>query len=438
MSAGTSYIVIFFAIVLRLIGGDVANISYFFLACYALFGRAQIIQSLALLWFFSAISPAIAPDASSASICRYITMLGAVISLSLHGWTYKGRLIASRSILTTLVFGLLIILHSILFSRMLEISILKILSWVTITVTLLSSWGGLDSKQRTQLEMQLFGGLALIMLASLPLVFADIGYLNNGIGFQGALNQSQTFGLAVVFLGSWLIGRLTYKSSRYHLLTIGLLGVCLVFAILSEARTAGFALVLALIGASSLLLPTLKITFKKIIWAFILASTISVIGVSQSDRLVGYIYKRDNAANLIEIFMQSRGILLNPMIENIVENPATGIGFGVASNISLSSVTRDGLFGLPISAPIEKGTLPVAVLEELGIFGFIAVVAWIWVISVFAVQAGFPQFFVLLTLLLTNLGESTLFSVGGIGLLLLILLTWSITARGVTWNAIGR
>ena len=54
---------------------------------------------------------------------------------------------------------------------------------------------------------------------------------------------------------------------------------------------------------------------------------------------------------------------------------------------------------------------------------------WLLVMLRRGSRSGVPQFAVLITLLLVNFGESMFFSVGGMGMLLLILLTGAVTGE---------
>jgi len=120
------------------------------------------------------------------------------------------------------------------------------------------------------------------------------------------------------------------------------------------------------------------------------------------------------------------------MIANIVVKPFTGIGFGIASDYLSMDIVRDPILGLPISAPIEKGVTPLMVLEEVGIIGFILFAIWIWILIRRSIVNGASAFLVMTTLLLLNLSEATLFSPGGAGLLILILLSSSATKPRVS------
>jgi len=82
-------------------------------------------------------------------------------------------------------------------------------------------------------------------------------------------------------------------------------------------------------------------------------------------------------SDLISTYEESRGVFYLPMLENIATDPWRGIGYGIASESQSLVVNRDPLFGLPVSAPVEKGIMPLAILEELGVLGFGVFVLWL-------------------------------------------------------------
>ena len=148
-----------------------------------------------------------------------------------------------------------------------------------------------------------------------------------------------------------------------------------------------------------------------------------------SERLEGYLTKRTDVGSLLEAADASRGRLVDAMIKNIDENPFAGIGFGVASDPVEMVVDRDPVFGLPTGAAVEKGVLPIAVIEELGVPGAILVLIWLWVVVRRAAQSGIYAITVLAIIIFSNFGEATLFSPGGMGLLSLVLLSWVATGK---------
>ena len=426
--------ILLLALTANLVGGEVAYLSYVLLAGYALLGRAQLIQSLALLSFFSVLNPGITlMSQSDSSVLRYIPIIGATVSLLLrsHASIARGKLSMSLLVFVTLCLGAFLIIHSMLFSQMQDVSILKSLLWVIVTVVLLAAWRGLSHLEHDRLKRQLFGGLVVSMLVSLPFLAITIGY--KGEGFQGIFNQPQVFGLVMATLAACLIGRLS-QPVRYRWLDMLLLVLCLGLLVMSEARTAGFALVLALVGT-----PIIFFVFRgrgrSLLRSFTWICTILfVVWFSFSEQLTKFAFKRDNVVDVSQTLEASRGILMFPMIANIAENPMSGIGFGVGSVPSERYVNRDSILGLPSGAPVEKGVLPLAVIEELGAPGFFAVALWLWMMFRRSYRAGFYPFLVLSLVLIMNLGEATLFSTGSVGLFFLIMLTWAVTAKDRSIN----
>ena len=115
--------------------------------------------------------------------------------------------------------------------------------------------------------------------------------------------------------------------------------------------------------------------------------------------------------------MVSRGAGLADQWQNFRAHPFIGTGFGVnpGGGFVGSPVT---VLGIPISAPVEKGFLPTAVLEEVGIPGALAFLVLVGALVRQAYRTGdLVWLAVLLTCLFVNLGEAVFFSMGGLGLL---------------------
>ena len=212
---------------------------------------------------------------------------------------------------------------------------------------------------------------------------------------------------------------------------------------MSETRTALVALVFAFLISVVFVFLSNRYSFKSFSPAieskrFFFIGLILILFLiidSLQFNLVDYFISKSNQADvegLIDAFIVSRSVLYEPMIANIVVKPFTGIGFGIASDYLSMDIVRDPILGLPISAPIEKGVTPLMVLEEVGIIGFILFAIWIWILIRRSIVNGASAFLVMTTLLLLNLSEATLFSPGGAGLLILILLSSSATKPRVS------
>lgn len=429
------------AIALRVGSTSTANLSYLLIAAYALLGRAQAIQALALSWLFGMLSLGIAPEATAASVGRYAVIAAAAASVFLRSVRLGESFRVSRMTLATVLLGVFLISHSILFSPIADVSILKAISWSVVTATLFAAWGGLNEEARACIATQIFGGLVVIFICSLPLLaLPQLGYLRNGTGFQGILNHPQGFGPTMALLGTWAGARMIGEQRPPWSLVL-LVGACVVLVVLSESRTAGVGMVLGLAAAVALvpwlsrrpvraMLPGLM-TRRVYLVASVVVLGAVLSGATLQDRFGAYLDKgsRVKSTSLADAYDQSRGTLIDNMWDNISLYPFTGIGFGIASQPDEMIVMRDPVLGVPTGAAIEKGVLPIAVVEELGVFGAAVVLAWLWIVVYRASRASVTALALVLTTVMLNFGESTFFSPGGFGLLPLILLTWAATAK---------
>lgn len=440
---GDAYFPIFIAVAIasRVATETSASASFVLLALWALMGRKQAVQALALSWLFTILSSGIVPQASLGSVGRYAVTLSATLSIFLRSGILLGRLHVSPMVASICSLGVLFIFHSVFISPMPDVSVLKAVSWTLVLATLMSAWQGLTPEERDGLVNQLFGGLVIILLLSLPLLLLPLGYLRNGSGFQGILNHPQVFGPTMALLGAWA-GSQLFAQKRPSWPAISLVGAALVLVVLSEARTAGLAMVLGIVLAvvsapvlsgepMRVVMPGLR---SKRVWGVL--GVALFVGVGFAPRLSGmvenFITKSGRAGevqSVLEAYERSRGGLIDEMWANVKEHPFTGIGFGIGSNPLEMQIERDPVFGLPFSASIEKGVLPIAILEELGIMAFV-VALWFWTLVRRAARGGVTPLAVTTTALLLNMGENTFFSPGGMGLLSLVLVCWAATASG--------
>lgn len=425
-------IVSILAISMKVASDSSALASYVLIACFAFTGIQAAIQALFLSWLLTMLNTGISPEIAGASVGKYLVILGAAASVLLRNLR-KQNLTFRKLTFSTVMLGLLILFHSLIFSEFADVSALKIIAWTTVLVTLFSAWQSLNPKDQKILFDQIANSLMLIMLVSLPLLGVPaLGYLRNGEGFQGVLNHPQSFGPTAALLGALIAGKILGEQ-RPRWRDIGVLGMCVGLIIASGARTAGLALILGIIcsvvfcpifaGTSRYrLLPALR--SRRFQTFFIVITLVGIFASPAiSQHFSRYLFKQSDSSNLLDAAEASRGELVKNMLENINKQPFLGIGFGIASNPSEMEVERDPVFGLPLSAIVEKGVMPLAVIEELGVIGAVGVSLWVFLILRMSARVGVQKFLVLITLLIINFGESMLFSVGGMGLLLLILLS---------------
>ncbi len=438
------YLIMLGAVLAMRLGSTVtANLSYFAIAAFALLGRTQAIMALVLTWLFGSLNPEMAAETTLGASGRFFVIGAAAISMLLRGAISLQALRGNRVAIATLLLGIFLICHSLLVSPFTDVSILKAISWTVVTITLFAAWGGVNADERAWAERQLLGVLVAVMLFSLPLLaLPQFGRAVNDTGFQGILNHPQVFGPCMALLGAW-VGANMLGEAIPPVRTYLLVCSCLLLVVLSEARTGGIAMVMG-IGVSAFLVAWLNgqrllhvlpgIASKRSYLVVVVALVAAVLsGAQLTDRIGEYFDKgnRAESTGLLDAYGLSRGALIDLMVDNIEAHPLSGIGFGIASYSEGMIIDRDPLLGLPIGAAIEKGVFPIAVIEELGIFGAIIVVAWLWIVMRRASRAGVAELTVVLTTLMLNMGENTFFSPGGFGLLPLILVVWAATAQPV-------
>ena len=416
------------AIIMRLASSQTVIASYLFLAFYAMRGHKELIQSMFLCWLFTMINSGIAPDSGFSSIGRYIVFFASALSILLRQGFINQNSKISRLTFLSLLLGIYIALHSFAVSPLVDVSLLKVVSWLLVTITLLKAWDGLDKDERINMEIQVLWGLMTIMVISLPLLLLPIGYLTNGSGFQGIISQPQSFGLTMALLAAVLMGRLLLNKQP-SLLEIVSLGACVVLILLSEARIAGFALFFGICVSLIIYRDRYLKTGKNGVVLLGMVIILLITFPFYSNTISHYIQKRSDATGVTELAESSRGALVYPMIENIEKYPFMGIGFGIASIPSMRIIDLDPVLGLPIGASVEKGVMPIAIIEEVGFIGFFLVVGWFAFLIKQAAKNGFVQLLVLITVIGCNFGESIFFSAGGMGGLALIFSTWAVTSK---------
>ena len=425
------------ALVMRLASGPTADISFGLIALYALKGREQALIALFLSWLFSSLSYVVAPEASIAALGRYGVLIAAAISMLIHrrGASISGT--NQRLIFMTFLFGCMLVFHSVFFSSMPEVSLLKAISWTLAMTTLLAGWAGLSDDARNKMSQHLFGGLTLVMLVSLPLLAFPAAYFAGG-GFMGVLWHSQAFGLTMAFLGAWATARAVTEANPSWSNILMIL-VCMGLIIMSGTRTAALAFVLGLVGAlslspvlsgqrSQLLLPGLR--SRRLQFCILLVLVVSAVALPRlAKQSETFISKNTEVRSIGQAYQLSRGWKIDEMWMNIDKYPWQGIGFGIATMPELMEIKRDPIFDLPVSAPVEKGVLPVAVIEELGIFGFALFIVWILMLLKRCARRGITALAVFLVAMALNMGEAILFSAGGMGLLAMLLIAWAATGE---------
>jgi O-antigen ligase len=201
----------------------------------------------------------------------------------------------------------------------------------------------------------------------------------------------------------------------------------LVLIVLTRARTAAFATAVALAGVmlsralsgrkfrqASLLRPLLLLSVAAVVLVGVGLATGKVSKFATDFAFKGTQHENHN---LGAAFYDSRGGGVVMEWRHFLNRPLLGNGFGVYPDGTFpSGVTR--FAGIPISAPIEKGFLPTAILEEGGLIGAASLallILWLARRAWRGTDLRWRAMFV--ACLAINAGECVFLSPGGIGIL---------------------
>ena len=422
-------ILLVIALILRVAVPGGSNFSYIFLAIYAMTSIQGAVHAVFISWLFTVAT--IGEQASIAVVARFGIIFIAAFSVFLHFIAERRKLKIRTPLVLVFLLLVFVLIHSVFFSGYPGVSILKVFMWGVTYITLMIAWSCLRVEEYLRLENELFIALGGIVFLSLPFMASSVGYLA-GVGFKGMMGQPQAFGVMLSVTAAWAMARMV-SSQKFSWFSTIVLGLSLLMILKSGCRTGGFALCLGmfiaifikLISSRSLLHKfRAQLVLKRIAILVLVSAPFVAVAATTLQR---YVQKGTEADDVTELYMTSRGSLLDPMLTNIKRYPFSGIGFGIASNIDSMKVFYDPYFNLPINAVVEKGVLPVAALEEIGIPGFALFLglffSFVWV----AARNSFIHLSVLATCFCTNLAEYTFFSIGGMGMLLALLIAWCVS-----------
>lgn len=423
---------------LRFAGAPGAYAAYSLLILYALRGPSQGIKALFLSWFLSHLSPGLVVTPPGMEILRILCLFAALTSAVLASFKSQNALLMGRTVSGFVLFGAFCLVHSALVSYAPDVSLLKAVSFLIMTLALSISWFS-RRVDVERLQGWIFFWLAAIAFASAPLLLLPLGYLTNGNGFQGILSQPQVFGMTMALTGAWIGGRML-RLRAFSAIDIGLAALVILMLFLSESRGAMLAafggLVLSYLLARGLSLRIIRSAFKNLkhkrVFLLIVCSlfTGALFFDKVSSMIERTISKRSDNQTISSAFDASRGALISRSLQNFYANPVLGIGFGVASNPADLKVRREPVFGLPVAASVEKGNMYSAILEEVGFAGFLLFSGVLLVLLNSICRSGqLEMVWLYFAALLVNLGEAVLFSPNGIGLLVWIVLLMATSAR---------
>lgn len=252
--------------------------------------------------------------------------------------------------------------------------------------------------------------------------------------FCGVTNHSQALSPLLALTVGWTLCDMLLLERRFRWLHLAIIVFALPLAYLTRSRVGLVSLIAAFVAgglyaARKVALPArLRIHLNNSVW---LGMGLLLLGAVAIQLRGGYmsqwIRKTSDVSgdrrSLGEALTSSRFGLMEYSMYEFRRNPLLGSGFQVAEYTQ--DLVRENK-GFILSAPVEKGVLPVMVLGETGILGEICFVIFLASFYGACIRRKYTVTLALFTVfLVTNLAEATMFSPGGIGGIL-----WMISVVG--------
>lgn len=400
------------------------------LCLWSLLGARQSLQALALMVVIKYLNPALYAFSGEFGLIAWVLLIVAGLRLFL-----SASLCHYRRIVPLLAFSALVaLLFTVQDNKYPDISAMKLFVFTYGAAAILVGCAALGDEDARAVAVWLINLSVAVVLLSLPtLAFPAIAHARKS-GFQGILSHPQTLGPFLAPLAAWVLAGVLFERGSKPAKPLAGAAVLLVVMILTQARTSVVTVGLSL-AATFLVAFFGKRRFSGfrpsravgLSLAGVLALAVAMAASSGArEALMGFVFKYHSKTLDAALASRSWGIALQ--WRNFLREPLTGYGFGVYPHGEFpAGIVR--VFGIPISAPVEKGFLPTAILEEVGLIGTLAFLWLVIALGRRVVRNGDARWLaVYFACLFVNVGEMVIFSVGGIGLYFWLMLGLSTRA----------
>ena len=241
--------------------------------------------------------------------------------------------------------------------------------------------------------------------------------------FTGMTCHSQVLGPFAALIGVFLFADLVFSIKKFDKLYVALLLCCPVLVYWTSSRTgmgtfmAGCGLVMFFAFRAKGLGNAWKQRLTSLAILGTVVAGLGVIAVPQvREGVMRYVVKYGGGKTkriTTEEVLASRQSKFDSMFAHIKEKPLQGHGFQVSEEMLYQK--RTGIIEY-LSAPVEKGTWVVAIIEEGGAIGMILFTGWaIYLLFALAKYHAYMGASVMFTFLVANMGEFSIFSMSYIG-----------------------
>ncbi len=242
--------------------------------------------------------------------------------------------------------------------------------------------------------------------------------------FKGMSLHSQALGPMITMISIFLFADWVLAVRRWSWLHAGLFFLCPILIYKTSSRTAMGSFIFGILCVAYCVARERGIgarwrgKVKSAIGVFLLLLMVAVAVVpSLRDAVARYAMKWDQnavAADFnVEGALVTRQGAIDSQLDNFKKKPVFGNGFQVAEYTAYQKLNswKDYL-----SSPVEKGVWVTAILEEGGVVGMILFLSFL-ILAGFYLLAyrAYMALSMLVTMMVLNLGEFTLFSISAVG-----------------------
>lgn len=437
-SDGLSYSRLFTFVALALSGiflnklGLSGNVVFFAIILYVTLAGTAPHALMATTLFMLAVcaNNAFVAKTSIWTVARFINLFTFTGRFSLTSAGMRGTSLG-LSYATLLLFCATALICSLASGYYLHISLLKLFSFTLGMTGLFTCIARIRNTRADTTEWFIAQGIVVAILSAISLAagvgsnFVRSPYWNERL-FNLAFYHPNTAGPLFSQFALYAICVLLFTRYRNRWICVPLIGCLGFFLALSGSRTGAASLAMGAAMAAAISL----FWHRKGAWIFVrrfsrLTIVLSLAGAlltgvvtdiatgnALSKKVVSFVAKSDKEQESVSVdeIISSRKAVVEHSYQNFLQSPILGIGFQVATTEFFQQ--NASIF----YAPVEKGFLPTALLEEVGVVGAAAFAVFaLTLIAQLTHGRNAPGLILFVSLLVINCGEVSIFALAGHG-----------------------
>lgn len=420
-------------LLLNIFGNVGAAIFFTILLVMSFTSSSAAFKALVIMWLGLMLNHGLVPKSLTWTPSRLILPYACLARFSFDMVSMRASLFTQPFYVIFLVYCLVMALCSFMSGWFTSIALIKLINfWAAFS----SVFAGAFVLVRKRVDIGEW--LVSMIVAATAIAFLAIAsgraYISFGHGssnhFGGAFLHPNCHSSYASLFCIMLVAVYAFSPYRQRWLVLPLLAIWAVFIAWSKSRTAVVATGIGVLSMAPFVVSAVRpagwirrVNIRRstlVAMAAVAGVTILVADIASGNRIstavVAFVNKSGPLDDLGEVSLDMNSVIysrvtrISDSMENFRENPVFGIGFQVAKT---EWFARNATI---FTAPVEKGFLPSAVLEEGGVLGAVAFLIFIVSLPMtFLVRGNIPAFGAFCSFIGSSMTEVSLFSPGGSG-----------------------